>query len=270
MLVDSPKGGHPMSNIWVSGEAYERYVGRWSRLAAVEFLDWLAIGPRQRWLDVGCGTGALTSTILARCEPSTVLGIDPSEGFVALAKAQVDDARASFEIGDAAGLPAGAADVVVSGLMLNFVPDASAALRSMRAAAPAGVVAAYVWDYTGQMELMRYFWDAAVELDPDAVPLAEANRFTMCRPEPLSALWREAGLVDVTTRAIDVAAVFFDFDDYWTPFLAGQGPAPAYAVSLHPERRDALRDRLRAELPIAADGSINLTCRAWAVRGRST
>jgi SAM-dependent methyltransferase len=258
-----------MSNIWVSGEEYERYVGRWSRLAAIEFLDWLAIRPGLRWLDVGCGTGALTSTILARCEPVSVVGIDPSEGFVSLAREQVDDARAGFAIGDAATLPAGSADVVVSALMLNFVPDAAAALRSMREAAPAGVVAAYVWDYAGRMELMRYFWDAAVALDPDALARAEGSRFTMCRPEPLEALWREAGLVDVTSRAIDVPTVFADFDDYWTPFLAGQGPAPAYAVSLEPAHRDALRDRLRADLPVAADGSISLTCRAWAVRGRS-
>jgi hypothetical protein len=158
----------------------------------------------------------------------------------------------------------------VSGLVLNFVPDPAAAVTAMRDAAPDGVIAAYLWDYAGRMELMRHFWDAAVALDPVAADLDEGRRFGICWSERLEALWREAGPVDVTTRAIDVPTVFSDFDDYWTPFLGGQGPAAGYAMSLDPQRRNALRDRIRAGLPIAPDGSISLVARAWAVRGLAT
>jgi hypothetical protein len=138
-----------------------------------------------------------------------------------------------------------------------------------RAVRRAGTVAAYVWDYAGQMELMRYFWDAAVALDRDALALDEGRRFPICQPAPLVDLFTHAGLCDVQARAIDVPTRFRDFDDYWTPFLGGQGPAPGYVMSLDERRRDALRDRLRTSLPAAADGSIQLTARAWAVRGRA-
>lgn len=256
-----------MSEVWASGDAYEPYVGRWSRLVAAEFLDWLNVPVQRRWLDVGCGTGALTAAILARCDPGAVVGIDPSEGYIARARAQMEDPRLRFRVGDATQLAGIDTDVVVSGLVLNFVPDPAASLAAMRAAAPAGVVAAYVWDYAGRMELMRHFWDEAVKSDPAAAELDEGVRFKICQPESLEQLWREAGFIDVASRAIDVPTVFRDFDDYWTPFLGGQGPAPGYAVSLDDDRRASLRERIRARLPVAADGSIHLIARAWAVRG---
>ena len=158
---------------------------------------------------------------------------------------------------------------MVSGLVLNFVPDPAAAVKAMCEAAASGVVAAYVWDYADRMQLMRYFWDAAVALDPAAAELDEGVRFPICRPERLDALWREAGLTEVSSRAIDVPTTFPDFDDYWRPFLGGQAPAPGYAMSLDEGRRTALRERIRSILPIAEDGSINLMARAWAVRGRA-
>jgi hypothetical protein len=130
-------------------------------------------------------------------------------------------------------------------------------------------VALYVWDYAGEMQLMRHFWDAAVALDPTAADKDEGRRFPICEPEALARLFDAAGLRAVATRAIDVPTVFSTFDDYWTPFLSGQGPAPGYAMSLTEERRAALRERIRATLPIAADGSIPLRARAWAVRGTS-
>lgn len=139
----------------------------------------------------------------------------------------------------------------------------------MRAAAPGGTVAAYVWDYGGRMELMRHFWDVAVAVDPAAGPLDEAARFGLCRPDALGALWRDAGLVDVAGRAVDVPTRFADFDDYWAPFLGGQGAAPAYVATLDGDRRAAIREGLRQRLPVAGDGSIALVARAWAVRGRS-
>jgi SAM-dependent methyltransferase len=255
---------------WLGAEAYEAYVGRWSRLVAPRFLDWLAVPPGKRWLDVGCGTGALSQAILKACDPAEVVGVDPSLPFVAHAATQVADSRASFRKGDAQRLPVdhGSFDAVVSGLVLNFVPDQPAALTEMRrAAGPGGVVGAYVWDYAEGMQLMAHFWDAAVEEAPEAEPLREDLRFTMCRPDPLRGLFLDAGLQDVVVEEIVVPTVFADFDDYWSPFLGGQGPAPAYAMSLDAEDRRALRDRLRARLPIAADGSIRLTARAWAVRG---
>lgn len=136
-----------------------------------------------------------------------------------------------------------------------------------RVTRPGGVVAVYVWDYADHMQLMRHFWDAAGALDPTARELDEGQRFPLCRPEPLAQLFQAAGLRAVATRAIDIPTVFRDFDDYWLPFLGGEGPAPGYATALSEERRAALRQRLRASLPIATDGSIQLVARAWAVRG---
>lgn len=256
--------------VWASGAAYEPYVGRWSRLVAKEFLSWLAVPPGKRWLDVGCGTGALSGMIVAMASPAHVDAVDRSEGYVAYAREQVRDARVRFQVADAQALPSEpkSYDAVVSGLVLNFVPNPGRAVAEMARVARAGAtVAAYVWDYAGKMELMRYFWDAAGALDPAARELDEGRRFPLCRPEPLTALFREAELSTVETRAIDVPTVFRDFDDYWTPFLGGQAPAPGYAMSLDEGRRAALRDQIRSALPVQSDGSIRLVARAWAVRG---
>lgn len=257
-------------SVWATGTAYEPYVGRWSRLVARDFVEWLAIPPSARWLDVGCGTGALTETIVRHANPLYVDGIDPSEGYLSLAREQVRDPRVRFNIGDARQLSAESAryDAVVSALVLNFIPDLPAGMAEMaRVAHPGGVIAGYVWDYAGKMELMRTFWDAAVALKPEDLERDEGRRFPVCNPGPLKDVFESAGLKDVEVRPIDVSTRFRDFDDYWTPFLGGQFPAPDYAMSLDEEARAALRDRIRAHLPIAADGSIPLIARAWAVRG---
>jgi SAM-dependent methyltransferase len=257
-----------LSDNWQRGNVYESYVGRWSRRVAPAFLGWLAIPAGRRWLDVGCGTGALCATILDHAAPVSVTGVEPSEGFLKTAAENLGD-RATLRQGSATAIPLDDAsvDVVVSGLVLNFVPDQKAALAEMkRVVAKGGTIAAYVWDYGDKMELMRYFWDAAVAVDPGAADKAEAIRFPVCRPEALEALFRGAGLGDVESRAIDIPTTFRDFDDYWRPFLGGQGPAPAYAMSLDEPARQRLRDRVRATLPIAADGTIALIARAWAVR----
>lgn len=255
---------------WSSGDAYERYVGRWSRLVAREFLAWLAVAPHKTWLDVGCGTGMLSRTILENAAPARVQGIDFSPAFVAHAHVQVQDPRVSFRVGDARALPEDAAsyDAVVSGLMLNFVPEPEKAASEMaRVTASGGMTAAYVWDYAGKMEMMRHFWEAAIALEPAVAERNEALRFALCQPEPLTRLFREVGLGEVEVRGIEVETRFKDFDDYWSPFLGGQGPAPTYAMALSEERRAELRERIRAGLPVAADGSIPLVARAWAVRG---
>lgn len=256
--------------VWSGGDAYEAYVGRWSRGVAQTFLHWLDLPGGRHWLDVGCGTGALTSTILDLAEPTHVVGVDPSHGFVTGARARIGDTRSSLLIGDGRSLPFADSgfDAVVSGLALNFVPGPeSAAAEFARVARSGGVAAAYVWDYDEGMAMLRYFWDAAAALDPSAAELDEGRRFPICRPEPLRALWAKAGMDQVTVQAIEIPTVFADFDDYWGPFLGGQGPAPGYVKSLSDQERRALRDLLRTRLPFGPDGSISLTARAWAVRG---
>ena len=270
-MVEGQAGGADRAGWWGSGNAYEPYVGRWSRPVAREFLGWLAVPPGGRWLDVGCGTGALSETILSLANPGEILGIDPSPAFVAFARDRVRDPRVRFDVGEAQALQADAAtfDAVVAGLVLNFVPEPGGAVSEMaRVARPDGTVAAYLWDYAEGMQMMRHFWDAAIALDPAARELDEGSRFALCRPEPLADLFRSAGLEDVEVRAIDVPTVFRDFDDYWSPFLAGQAPAPAYAMSLSEEGRAELRDRIKANLPTNAEGEHYLTARAWAVRGK--
>ena len=251
-----------------AGDAYDRYVGRWSRPVAAAFLDWLSVPPGKAWLDVGCGTGALSQRIVNSAAPAAVVGVDSSEGFVAHAIAHV--AAAQFRVGDAQALPVGDRefDAVVSGLVLNFVPDQPKAVAEMRRAArPGGKVAVYVWDYAGEMQLMRRFWHAAIAHDPAARDFDEALRFPLCRPEPLRALFEGADLRDVETKAIDVPTVFADFDDYWSPFLGGQGPAPGYCMKLPEAGRERLRESLRASLPAERNGKIHLIARAWAVQG---
>lgn len=259
-----------VSDTWERGNPYEQYVGRWSRRLAPLFLAWLDIPAGRRWLDVGCGTGALCAAIVDRCSPASVTGVEPSQGFLRTAQENLDGKVALYH-GSATAIPLGdgSADVVVSGLVLNFLPDPRTALLEMaRVTGRSGTIAAYVWDYAGKMELMRYFWDAAVELDPDAAELDEGVRFPLCRPEALAPLFTSAGLSEVEVVPIDIPTTFASFDDYWQPFLGGQGPAPAYAMSLDESARARLRDRLRMLVPSEADGSISLTARAWATRGR--
>jgi SAM-dependent methyltransferase len=257
-------------DVWASGDAYEPFVGRWSRRVAREFIQWLALAVNLRWLDVGCGTGALTQTILTTATPREVLSVDPSEGFVAYARHHTQDSRAKFQVGDAQALPVANSefDVAVAGLVLNFVPDPTRAAAEMhRAVGVGGTVAAYVWDYADGMQLLRRFWDAAVALDPAARELDEGRRFPVCQPEALRSLLNNVGLEETEVRAIDVLTVFRNFDDYWSPFLGRQGPAPGYCMSLSDDRRARLRDHLQATLPAASDGTIRLMARAFAARG---
>lgn len=255
---------------WQAGESYDLYMGRWSRRIAPRFLEWLKPSHHLDWVEVGCGTGALSAAIISACNPKSLLSIDPSEGFLAQAGRNVTDRRVSFRMGDARALPADdeSADVVVSGLVLNFVADRNKALHEMARVARAGAtVAFYVWDYPGGgVEFMRAFWNAAVSLDPEAKDLTEDRRFPFCTREGLVQLASEAGFLSVESTAIEAPTVFRDFDDYWTPFTLGAGPAPGYCVTLDPAARERLRERLRVTLPSAEDASIPLKVRAWAVR----
>lgn len=258
---------------WAVGDGYDAYMGRWSRPIAARFLDWLALPAGLHWLELGCGTGALTAAIVRQCDPAGVLAVEPSEGFLATARHHVTDPRVTFRAGDAASLaalPSDSRDTAVAGLVLNFLPDRVAALREVRRIVrPGGMVGFYVWDYPGGgIAFMRAFWTAAVALDPDARDLAEDRRFPFCTPDGLAELAQQAGLEAPERTAIESLTVFRDFDDYWRPFTLGTGPAPGYCTSLPPEARQRLKDSLSESLPRQPDGSISLTSRAWALKAR--
>lgn len=259
-----------VADVWDNSAAYEAYVGRWSRLIAGAFVRWLALPPDGAWLDFGCGTGALTREILATAQPRHVVGCDRSSTYGSFASGQTDDRRATFVAADLSSLPQidRGFDAVVSGLVLNFLSAPPEGLAAMAARTRAGgVVAAYVWDYAEGMQMMRLFWDAACALDPAARDLDEGVRFPLCRPAPLQELFEQVGLGTVQVQPLEIATEFRDFDDYWTPFLGGQGPAPGYAISLNSQRRGRLRDLIRSRIPVKADGTITLTARAWAAKG---
>lgn len=255
---------------WQAGDRYDAYMGRWSRQIAPRFLDWLGMPDGLDWLDVGCGTGALSAAILARCNPKSLISVDSSEGFVGAARATVPDRRAEFQVGDARALALATAsrDVIASALVLNFLPGKEKALAEMKRVARAGgTVGLYVWDYPGGgVGFMRAFWNAATDLDPGARDLTEDRRFPYCTPEGLSGLMASAGLTRVDCTAIEVPTVFRDFDDFWHPFTLGAGPAPGYCASLDPVVRQRLKERLHDSLPRREDGSIPLEARAWAMK----
>ena len=257
---------------WQAGDSYDAYMGRWSRQIAPRFLDWIDAPDGLDWLEVGCGTGALSAAILAHCKPKSLLSIDASEGFIARARANVPDPRAEFQLGDAQALSLATAsrDAVVSALLLNFLPDRNAALTEMkRVTRSGGTVGLYVWDYPGGgVEFMRAFWTAASALDPNATELTEDRRFPYCTPDGLTELAASAGLSPVDCTPIVVPTVFKDFDDFWHPFTLGAGPAPGYCTSLDPDARQRLKDKLHDSLPRGASGEIPMTARAWAIKAK--
>ena len=256
-----------MEDSWASSDPYEYFMGRWSRLVAKLFIDWLSPPSGLKWLDVGCGSGALSEAIIRNNEPAEITAIDQSEGFVAKARKQLGS-LARCRVGNAMALPLedSSVDITVSGLVLNFLSEPEKALNEMRrVTAPGGTVALYVWDYAGKMDLLNYFWDTAVGLNPEVSDLHEGNRFPETNAEALKDLYAGAGFVGAAIAPIEIETLFRDFDDYWKPFLGGQGPAPTYVTSLDQSERHKLQEALDERLPNQADGSILLYARAWAV-----
>jgi len=255
---------------WIGGSKYDDYMGRWSRKLAPKFVSWLKIAAGAHWLDVGCGTGALTEAICMNADPASVVGCDPSAAFVEYARKQSKNKRASFVVAGAGSLPKRPEgyNCVSSLLALNFFPDHSVAVSEMRdLVQPGGIVSACVWDYAGKMEFLRYFWDAVVAENPGARDQDEGVRFPICNTGSLTQLFEAAGLAHVMCEAIDIPTKFESFENYWRPLLAGTGPAAAYVASLDESRRDALARSLKKKLPTNDDGVLALVARAWAVRG---
>lgn len=255
---------------WISGDAYEHFMGRWSRRLAKEFVDWLTPRASQNWLEVGCGTGALTQAIILNADPAALVACDPSAQFVAYARGKLSHPAVTFLVAGADKLPhhKDGFDAVVSGLVLNFIPAPTEAVRAMSSRLrPGGMLAACVWDYADGMQFLRIFWEVAVEMDSEAAKLDERRRFPICQPEALVELLEGAGLERVDSQALEIDTVFPDFDSYWAPFLGGTGAAPTYVGSLHPTAREQLRLRLKQRLAPAGGGPLQLTARAWAVRG---
>ncbi len=260
-----------MSGSWTDGGAYERFMGRWSALLAQRLVEWLEPVAGARWVDVGSGTGALTEAVLHSAAPADVVAVDPSPAFTAYATARFDDDRVTVRTGDALALPVDsrAADYVAAGLVLNFVADPQRAVEEMaRVTRPGGTVACTVWDYAEGMQMLRVFWDAATALDPAAAELDEA-RFAVCRPDALEHVFTAAGLRDVQVGELTVPTVFAGADDFWEPFLGGQGAVAGYVAGLDDGARDALAEEVRRRLPVADDGRVHLTAKAWAARGLS-
>jgi SAM-dependent methyltransferase len=253
---------------WRSGDPYEYFMGRWSSQIAPLFLQWLDPPGNLSWLDLGCGTGALSEAIDRSCKPASLTCVDPSAGFLAKAEERLPN-EAVLLVGSASNIPMpdASVDIIASGLALNFFPDLPAALNEIKRVLKAnGTLAAYVWDYAGRMDFLRVFWDAAGEVDPRARELDEGVRFPICNPRNLEDTYREAGFSEIKTTSLDITTVFKDFDDYWNPFLGGQGPAPSYLATLSPSIQQELKKHICNRLPIEADGTITLVARAIAVR----
>ena len=256
--------------MFAASDAYERFMGRWSRRLAPRFAEFASVRDADSVLDVGSGTGALAGAIANAFPTAHVTGIDPSSAYVGAARERGSSNRVRFAAGNAQALefPSERFDKTLSMLVMNFIPDPAAALREMiRVTRPDGIVAAAVWDYGDGMEMLRVFWDEAVALDP-AIDARDERHMPLCRPGQLALLWRANGLDRVEEQGIVIELPFSSFDDYWTPFLGGQGPAGVYVASLSDAARAALAARLRERLMGSRpDGPFTLHARAWAVKG---
>ncbi|MGB2711790.1 MAG: methyltransferase domain-containing protein [Conexibacter sp.] len=251
-----------------SAEAYDRHVGRYGSQLASALIAFAQVAPAMRVLDVGCGPGALTAVLAERVGAAGVCGVDPSEAFVRACRERVPGAE--VVVGSAEGLPFANAsfDAALSQLVLNFLDDAEAGVREMaRVTRPGGIVASCVWDYAGEMTLLRAFWDAARDVSPKRGAAAdEGVVMRWCRDGELAELWHAVGLSDVRFRPLVVRAAYADFEDLWSPLTTGVAPSGAFCASLDDAGRAALHDAYRRRLDVTS-GPFELTARAWAVAG---
>jgi SAM-dependent methyltransferase len=257
---------------WTSGAHYDQWMGRWSRLLAQEFLNWLDLPTGLRWLDVCCGSGMITEAIVERYAPASIVGVDASPDQISFARQHRAFPNVAFEIADAMALrfPDFTFDVAVCGLGLNFIPSPARALEEFRRVTrPGGTIAVYVWDYAEGARFLREFWDAAIAIDREAATFDQARRFPMCTEQGVRELFEQAKLKNLTVHALDVVTRFTSFDDYWQPLLTGQGSAPNYLATRDQQIQTAIRERLRAVLPANDHGAIELPARAWAIRART-
>jgi SAM-dependent methyltransferase len=249
----------------MSRDSYDRYMGRYSDELASGLISFAGVRPGMRALDVGCGPGALTEALADRLGAASVAAADPSEPLLAACAHRVPGADVRQAAAEGLPWPDATFDVVASQLVINFLPDADAGLAQMcRVTRPGGAVTGCTWDYAGGMQMLRTFWDAALERDPAAPD--EGRVMSYCTEDDLASLWARSGLVEVETGAIDVTAGYADFEDYWIPFTLGGGPGGAYCASLDPRRQEQLRASCFRRLG-APDGPFNLAARAFAVRG---
>jgi SAM-dependent methyltransferase len=266
----TPQNDRDSLNMFAASDAYDRFMGRWSRRLAPVFANFAELKGRGRVVDVGCGIGALSFAVLEGAPSVTAIAVDRSLAYAHFAQHQSPSQRVRFLVGNAQALPiaTNSMDAALALLVINFIPDPTEAVQQMiRVIRPGGIVAAAVWDYGASMEMLRVFWDEVVALDP-AASASDERHMPLCRRGELAALWRGNGLEHVQERELAVELAFSSFDDYWQPFLGGQGPAGAYAASLSNGQRASLEARLRTRLVGRGnDGPFTLAARAWAAKG---
>jgi SAM-dependent methyltransferase len=253
-------------NLFADGKAYERLMGRWSKLAGEKFLDWLDAPKNLKWLDVGCGNGAFTEVLIARCSPAAVIGVDPSEGQLAYARGRPGTTRAEFRVADAQALPFAdnSFDAATMALVIVFIPDPVQAARELvRVVRPGGVVATYMWEFPDGFPLAPL---AATMKDLGLTPPERPNVQASGR-DAMRATWKEGGLTAIETEVIRIRVSFSSFDDFWDSNTVPVGPSGKALSELSPSSREQLKTRLRERLPIAADGSIAYEAFANAVKG---
>jgi SAM-dependent methyltransferase len=249
-------------------EAYDRFIGRYGPQLAAALLDRIDPEPGWKVLDVGSGPGPLTAALADALGAGSVAAVEPSEPFARACRKRVPGADVRVASAEELPFQDDSFHATVSQLVVNFLPDAPAALREMRRVTrPGGLIAGSVWDYAGEMTMLRAFWDAARDIDEDtATRLDEGRRMPYSRPDDLMRLWSDAGLAGVTTEGITATAGYADFEDLWGPFTLGVGPAGSYCASLSEPKRETLKDRFRSRLG-SPEGSFELAARAWLVRG---
>ena len=249
-----------------TGDAYDAFMGRYSRELSGRFVDATGVVAGNRALDVGCGPGALTGALVDRVGAGGVSAVDPSPPFVATCELRHPGVR--VRLGRAEDLPFGDAefDVALAQLVLHFVTDPELAARELRRVVrPGGIVAACMWDFADGMEMLRHFWDAALSVDPTAPDELRALRFG--RQGEIAGLFEAAGLDDIEETMLTVHSTYADFEELWSGFLAGIGPAGTFCVSLSDEQRAAVRAELFARVG-SPDGSFGLAAMARSARAR--